>query len=131
MRVFFLTHANLSRAYQLKGNYPESVEHQARAVELGENPQNAAPIRESFAKGGWEGYLRYMTRDERQGRASSYELARFYTALGDIDKAIAALNSSYDEREIPLYGIKTDPLLDPLRDDLRFQEVVKKLNFPE
>jgi len=127
---YFLTHAALSRAYQLKGNYSESVEHQARVVEAGENPQNAAPIRESFAKGGWEGYLRYMTSEERQGRGF-YDLARFYAALGDKDKAFAALNKSYDEREIPLSGIKVDPLLDPLRDDLRFQEVMKKMNFPE
>ena len=128
---FFLAHGALSRTYQLKGNYAESVEQQARTIELGENPQNAAAIRESFAKGGWEGYLRHMTRDDRPGSVQYYELARFYTALGDRDKAIEALNNSFNNREINLPNIKTDPLLDPLHNDPRFQALVRKIGFPE
>ena len=54
-------HSSLSTAYQLKGRYAESVEELARSTELNGNSEGAALMRESFAKGGWEGYLRMIT----------------------------------------------------------------------
>ena len=101
-------------------------------AETSGNPQGATSICESFAKGGWEGYLRYMTTgNDRQGRVTFYELATRFTALGERDKAIEALNNSYNNREINLPDVKTDPLLDPLRNDPGFDELIRKIGFPE
>ncbi len=58
---FFLTHLALGDAYQLKGNYAASVEERARSADAVGDSQYAALIRESFAKGGWEGFLRHDT----------------------------------------------------------------------
>src|SRR6267143_985604 len=58
---FARAHYSLSTAYQLKGNYPESVDEFAKFQELTGNFQNATMIRDSFAKGGWQGFLRTIT----------------------------------------------------------------------
>jgi hypothetical protein len=57
--------------------------------------------------------------------------AMIYTALGDKSKAIQLLEDEYQNRDgFDLTGIKTDPRLDPLRDEPRFQRLLAKV-FPE
>lgn len=128
---FFLAHGNLATVYQAMGNFAECVNERVRGAELNGNEQLAARMRESFAKAGWEGFLRFMAEEGRQVRTPSYFEARYYAALGEKDKAFAALNNSYEERNIDFPTIKVDPLLDPLRDDPRFAELIKKIRFQD
>jgi tetratricopeptide (TPR) repeat protein len=125
---FFLAHSALSAAYQLKGNYSDSVEERARYFELNGKLQFAASIRESFVKDGWEGYLRNMTGP---GAEESFARAPYYAALGEKDEAFTVLNDAFERRSFVLVNIKVNPLLDPLRDDPRYDELVKKIGFPE
>jgi eukaryotic-like serine/threonine-protein kinase len=124
---FFLTHSILSDAYQLTGDYAASVEERARSADAAGNPQSGALMRESFAKGGWEGFLRAMTRDGQQREVR----INFLIALGEKDQAFAALNEAYEDRSSGIAGIKVNPLFDPLRDDPRFAELLKKVGFPD
>jgi hypothetical protein len=57
-------------------------------------------------------------------------LATVYAALGEKDKAFAELNKSYEMRENIMTLTKVDPRLDPLRDDPRFEELLRKVGFP-
>ena len=41
------------------------------------------------------------------------------------------MDKAYDQRSIDLVLAKVDPRLDPLRDDPRFQELVKKVGIPQ
>ena len=127
---FIATHGNLAAAYQLKGDYAASVGALAREREINGEYEVAALMRDSFAKGGWEGFLRYVTEDRRATR-TFYSVAAFHAALGEKDKAFAALNKSYEDREAPLTRLNIDPLLDPLRDDPRFQELLRRVGLPQ
>jgi len=51
--------------------------------------------------------------------------------LGDKDQAFEWLNTAYQEHDFSLFGLKTDFLLDPLRSDPRFAELVRKLGLPQ
>jgi tetratricopeptide (TPR) repeat protein len=53
-------------------------------------------------------------------------IAQVYIALGDKEKAFDWLDKSD-----ALINIKVDPWFDPIRDDLRFQAILEKTNFPE
>ena len=128
---FFLAHAVLAVVFQVTGKWADSVQERARSAELNGSEQDAAGMRDSFEKRGWIGFARYMTGEGRPVRTSSYDDARFYAELGEKDKAFAALNKSFEERHVYLAGIKVDPLLDPLRDDPRFAELLRKVTFPE
>jgi tetratricopeptide (TPR) repeat protein len=58
-----------------------------------------------------------------------YEMATAHAALGDKDEALAYLRRGYQERSACIPDIKTDPRLDTLRSDLRFQELLRKVGF--
>jgi len=120
---FAKTHKILANLHQVKSNYAEAVEEFAKYRELTGEHQLSALIRESFAKGGWQGFLRAITAKEQQGKLSPFERVVFHTALGEKDKAFDQLNLSYE-----VFGplLKVEPLLDPLRDDLRFEEILRR-----
>ena len=53
-----------------------------------------------------------------------------YGELGYKDQAMACLEKAYEERSNMVTGLKADPLFDPLRSDPRFQDLVRRMNFP-
>jgi eukaryotic-like serine/threonine-protein kinase len=125
---FALAHSSLSWVYHVQGNYAGSVEEIAKTYELTGRQEYAALARESFIRGGWHGYLLAMT--ERRSDLRAYTRAIFYAALGNKDKAFDELNKAYENREYNLSRLKVDPRLDPLRDDARFEELLRKIGFP-
>ena len=54
-------------------------------------------------------------------------LAAVHAALGDHDKAFAALERAIDERDIHATSILVDPFVDSLREDPRFPRIVRRL----
>jgi adenylate cyclase len=59
--------------------------------------------------------------------ASHFALAAAYGWLGDKDKAFSLLEKGYAERNTRLIAIKSDPWLDPLRDDPRFNALLRRI----
>jgi TolB-like protein/Tfp pilus assembly protein PilF len=127
---FWLSHHYLSIIYRYKGNYAQSVEELAKSKDLRDETEAARLIRESFAKGGWQGFLRAMTVEHAPMKMTPYNIAGFYAEAGDKDRAFAALNEAVDKYDQFIGFVKIDPFLKPLRDDPRFQQVVKRIGFP-
>jgi hypothetical protein len=75
--------------------------------------------------------LRQVIKVHGQYVRPLYYLARDYADLGDRQAALAALRKSYENRDTELLWLLIDPELDPLRSDVRFQELVKKVGFPQ
>ncbi len=117
----------LARAYRLKGDHQASVETHARSLELVGNEASAKELREIFSKSGWQAYLREVVRSF-PSRISATYLAE----LGEYEKPIEAI---VKQSEAPsafwLFLNRTDPFLDPIRNDPRFKEAMKKLDPPE
>jgi tetratricopeptide (TPR) repeat protein len=126
---FAPAHDALGFAYHVMGRYAESVELFAKYEEFRDQHQNAVLMRESFAKDGWQGFLRMMSGEHRPATVSSYLVAVYSVGVGEKDKAIAALKDAYEKRNYRIIYIKVDPRLDPLRDDPRFQELLRLVGF--
>ena len=71
---------------------------------------------------------RYRTRS---GDAGAYEYATIYAQWGDRAKALEWLALAVRLRDPGLLVLKTDPLMDLLRKEGRFQAIEKALKFPE
>jgi len=123
-------HSGLAATYQMQQNYAESIEERAKVAEILGDKKGAAFIRESFAQGGWQGFLRAMTENSQAPKVKPMIKAGMYAELGNKDKAFEILNSLYEERSPSLLEIKVNPTLDSLRDDPRFQELLRKVGFP-
>jgi hypothetical protein len=51
--------------------------------------------------------------------------------LEDKEQAFRWLNTAYQERDLLLVGLKTDFLLDRMRSDPRYVELVNKVGLPQ
>ena len=56
-------------------------------------------------------------------------LARVYISLKEYDQALTLLDKAYALRQIDMYLINADPAFDPIRSDLRFKALMRKMNF--
>jgi tetratricopeptide (TPR) repeat protein len=126
---YWFSHYYLSNIYRFKGDYKAAVEELAKSKDSRDEKEAARLIRESFARGGWQGFLRAVSAEPASMKITPYNLAEFYAELGDKERAFAALNEAV--RGDQLFGyMKVDPFLKPVRDDPRFQELLKKVGFP-
>ena len=62
-------------------------------------------------------------------KMSAYNMAGFYAELGDKDRAFAALDEAVNSDQLVGF-LKIDPFMKPLRDDPRFQPLLKRVGFP-
>jgi TolB-like protein/Flp pilus assembly protein TadD len=65
-----------------------------------------------------------------EGDAGAYGYAEVYAQWGDTPKALGWLDTALRLRAPQLIGLKTDPLLDPLREEQRFKAIERELKFP-
>ncbi len=63
-----------------------------------------------------------------QRYVSGYLLALSYVGLGYNDKAMQSLERAYQERDTLILQAGVEPMLDPLRSNPRFQELMQRLN---
>ena len=63
---------------------------------------------------------------KKKSYVSSYYIAFIYAALGDKDQAINWLNRAYDEKSDYLVYLNVYPLLDSLREEPGFKELVRR-----
>ncbi len=50
---------------------------------------------------------------------------------GETEEAMTWLERAYEERDPLLLVVKVDPRMDPLRSDPRFQDLLRRIGFPE
>ena len=67
---------------------------------------------------------------ELYGDAASYQYADIYAQRGEKDEALAAIERGWSVRDPGIGFMQVDPYLDPIRNEPRFQAIVRKLNFP-
>jgi TolB-like protein/tetratricopeptide (TPR) repeat protein len=66
----------------------------------------------------------------QDGDADAYQYAEIYAQWGNLPKALEWLETALRLRDPGLVSLKTDPLMDPLRKEARFQAIVRELKFP-
>ena len=73
-----------------------------------------------------------MIEGATQGASGlSYLIGFLLAVMGETEEAMRWLERAYEEREPLLTNAKTDPRLDPLRSDPRFQDLLRRIGFPE
>jgi tetratricopeptide (TPR) repeat protein len=120
--------ACLERAYTLKGKTREALETLSKETrEDATSPQagDAVQTMKSLYRKRLERKLAAM----KTGLSSPYGAATLSLAAGEQEQAIEFLERAYNERDPMLVGVRTDPAFDPLREDLRFSALLKRIGF--
>jgi TolB-like protein len=89
-------------------------------------------LERGWAEGGWEGSLRAWLRaaTEIEGH-SPFFIALRCALVGDTDEAFTWLERGYRERDPQMIILKAHPAFDPLRSDPRFDDLLRRIGFPE
>lgn len=122
--------------YIANGMYPEAVALGEKVLQTDPNDQDALYITGyAYAKEGRrsdaEGVLKKFNDIAQRQYVLAYYLASIYAALGEKDKAFAELERSFTEGDSELPRLKSDPLMDNLRDDPRYKDLLRRMNLPE
>jgi serine/threonine protein kinase/TolB-like protein/Tfp pilus assembly protein PilF len=128
----------LVQAYWGKGMYPQVVkEFKLYATLSGDQNEVdfASALEQGFRAAGWRAALtkgiEVRQAQRKSGYSSAYSIAALYAQLGDKDESFWWLNTAYQERDWHMEGLKTDFVLDPLRSDPRFADLVRKVGLPQ
>ena len=133
-------HYGLFRNYAETGMYEEAVQELERTLTLMGVPELAADVHRGSAVSGYRGAMsKYAKALEAMQAAKKgfapENLAAAYTALGDKDRAFYWLEQAFEYRENVsldwgLMIIKEDRMLDPLRNDPRFADLLRRVGLP-
>jgi len=123
----------LGRAYSAIEQFDDAIAQMSRAVELDLNPPNVAFLGQIYALSGAQSKAHEMLNEldkiKDQGLYyCPYERALVYFALGDTDEAFDLLGQAYDERAYCMPFLQAETAFDPLRDDPRFQDLLRRMN---
>jgi TolB-like protein/DNA-binding winged helix-turn-helix (wHTH) protein/Tfp pilus assembly protein PilF len=84
----------------------------------------------AYNHGGRIAYFRQCLKGHRRATRPHYYLARDNAELGDRNAALAELTASYQDHDIEVLWMLTDPELNSLRSDPRFQRLIRAIGFP-
>ncbi len=130
-------HYNLAVAYAGTGKLLEAVYEYQKAVEMsGGNPDAAAALAHVYAvigrKPQAEKILHDLEQKSKNTLVSPYTFATIYASLGNKDKAFQLLERAYREKSLDIsWHLKADLRIDNLRSDPRFQDLVRRVGYPE
>jgi eukaryotic-like serine/threonine-protein kinase len=133
---FALTHHRLGLAYEQKGMYRETIAEFQQAVNnSNRSPLAVASLGHAYAVSGNNAEARQVLSEMKalleRRYVSTYGIAIIHVGLGEKEQALQWLAKANEERNIELVWMKVDPRLDPLRDDPRFEELLRKVGFPQ
>jgi len=132
---YVYTYAYLGQSYAMHNMLDEAEKAFKYAVELTQkqDPATLAGLAYVYARQNKsELALTIVKRLENIGNGFYVHpmyLAIVYEALGDRENAIQKLQKGYEERSEWMIFLQVEHMLDPMRGDPRFENIVKKMNF--
>ncbi len=138
----WLYHCILANPYIQERMYPEAIASSRRAIEVSRNSRlpNGAPLAHAYlavslVKSGAIEEARDILEDLKRQRERIYfapnTFAVVYAALEDPDEALRWLQRGFEEHSMEMSWLKVANVYDELRDEPRFQDLLRRMNFPE
>lgn len=128
---FPYAHTYLGRTYLMTGDYKNALEEFDKSYALSKDPRILMLYSVTFSRMNRRNdavkKIKELEKISQEKYVSPYYFALAYTALDDKDKAFEWLEKALAVREGRMTLIKTDPLLDSLQSDPRFQDFLKRV----
>lgn len=132
---FWWSYQILGLAYERKKQYPEAIAALEKARLVDVNPSSLGYLGYVYAAAGKKAEAKKVLEElkalSKQRYVSPYNIACIYAGLGDKDQAFEWLERAYQDRSFYMVLLKTEAVLDSLRPDPRFKDLLKRMNLPE
>ena len=133
-------HYQLYEGYAGKEMYKEAVQQLEQALVLFGFPELAAKVRQAFVASGYKGAMRTLAEGMEYLYVAKQlfipvNVATFYAAAGDKDRAFYWLEQGYTSRGhgnagVSMIFLNRDPQLEPLRSDPRYKDLLRRVGLP-
>jgi len=130
-------HYFLGVGYEGTGKLLDAISEYQKAIEMSDGDQGpTVSLAHAYLAVGkraeGENILRDLERKSKSAHVSPYTTATIYAGLGEKDKAFEFLEKAYQERSLDIsWHIKADLRIDNLRSDPRFQDLVRRVGYPQ
>jgi TolB-like protein/Tfp pilus assembly protein PilF len=125
----------LGLTYLFKGMHEAAIAAGEKAAELSQGSvADVACLAETYAEAGYrdkaQRTLQQLSELSKQRYVSPYLLAHICSALGKKGDTLDWLECAYRQQAAFMVMLKVDPRFDDLRSDARFQDLMRRMNFP-
>lgn len=129
-------HACIGYSEIAERKFDEAIAECKTALKLsGNDPVRAGGLGRAYALAGKTAEARKLLQDllaESQHHfVPPTSLAAVYTALGEKKEALDMLEKAYTDRDAYVTWIKVDDAFDPLRDEPRFHDLLRRIGLPQ
>lgn len=132
---FWLSHTTIGRVAVARGNFNAAIKQFEQAYKIDQdNPEVLMELARAYAfvgkRGEAEKIISQLNELARRDYVSPYHFALCYFALLDKERGYDYLEKAYQARSWYLTALKQNPQFDDLRQDARFIDLSKRLQFP-
>jgi TolB-like protein/predicted Ser/Thr protein kinase len=124
----------LRSAYHQKGMYEEALEIWKRSYAAKDDQEAEEALARGYEEGGYSGALssvaEMMIERSRTTYVTPWQIGTLYTRAGKKEEAIEWLERAFEARDGNLPYLSVDPIFDYLRDEPRFQDMLRRMNLP-
>jgi tetratricopeptide (TPR) repeat protein len=125
----------ISFSYERKQMYEKWIAHQRKAwFQFRGQDDVGLRLERAYREGGYPAAQREMIafyeEGAQRGQMASAALAINYVKAGDKEKALFWLQKAFESHTRDLIYLNVEPEYDPIRSDLRFQEIVRRIGLP-
>jgi len=121
----------LSGIYEDKQMYGDAIQQLQKALTLrGAPPAELAGLERAYRQSGPNGYRLWQLAQAKR-RNTPYAIAMAYARLGDASQSILWLEKSYQQHDWEMVQLRSIRVWDPIRSNPRFQELLRRMNFPQ
>jgi adenylate cyclase len=130
------THEWVGDACEKKGMTSEAITQWTAALNLSGETEHAKILEKTYAASGFEAAVRALAEKQLQKlqektargeHVPAYHYLMAYMRLGDTERAFSWMAKTVEERSWFALQLRVNPLLDPLRSDPRFGEILAAL----
>src|SRR5438132_229913 len=131
-----VAHEHFGDACERKGMLHEAITQWCASLTLGGQPEQAQFLEQAFAASGFDAPVRALAQRQLQHLnersacgeyVPAWNYLTAYVRLGDKEQALVWLAKTVEERNWFAFETRVTPILDPLRNDQRFHQILAVL----
>jgi len=122
-------------AYHVKGMFEEAYEAWKTWYDVQDDSEAEQALVRGYEEAGYSGALssvaELMIERSKTTFITPWQIATVYTRAGRNEEALDWLEKSFEAHDANMPSISVDPIFDNLRDEPRFQELLRQMNLPQ